>query len=122
MFTRTRIASLLASLRREGRYLKFWSISVGDTLSQAVGRWIPIWYHGRLRPWTNDANESISGAAHRWRKAGFYVWVEPTINTLFSPFERDHCRKAYTTDLNRAVRLAEDAGMVVLTGKPRGVQ
>lgn len=48
-----------------------------------------------------DPNESISGRAYRqgWAKA------EKAINAVFFVFERDHCKKAYLADIERAKSL-----------------
>ena len=50
-----------------------------------------------------DANESISGRAHReqWKT------TEKIINTAFSAWEFEHCRKSYLADVDRAYALIE---------------
>ena len=70
-------------------------IKVGDAISQL--------FNVLLLPrhkYTN-ANESISGRCHRcgWKRA------EKVINALFYVFEKDHCRNAYTADINSAKQL-----------------
>lgn len=68
-------------------------IRAGDALSQLVN----------VLLLNGDANESISGRAHRegWKRA------ERTINRLLAWLEPDHCRAAYLADLERARLLAE---------------
>lgn len=72
-------------------------IKIGDALSQLV--------NVSLLPRHRDttANESISGRAHRlgWRR------TERFIDWLFSPWERDHCRRAHEADLRRARQLID---------------
>ena len=72
-------------------------IKIGDALSQLLN----VALLPRHRETT--ANESISGRAHRlgWRR------VERFIDWLFSPWERDHCRKAHEADLRRARQLID---------------
>jgi len=60
---------------------------------------------GNVLIFNGDPNYSISGEAyrrgrHRWRRF---------IDALFSPFETDHCRKAYENDVAKAIRLIEDS-------------
>ncbi|WJJ93985.1 hypothetical protein [Neopusillimonas aromaticivorans] len=66
-------------------------IKIGDALSQLAN----VTLLPRHRETT--ANESISGRAHRcgWRVERFIDW-------LFSPWERDHCRRAHEKDIERA--------------------
>jgi hypothetical protein len=70
-------------------------IRLGDALSQLLN----------VALLNGDANESISGRAHRegWRIA------ERIIDTLFRPLEKDHCRVAYETDLARAWELVKES-------------
>ena len=72
-------------------------IKIGDALSQLFN----VALLPRHRETT--ANESISGRAHRmgWRR------VERVIDMLFSPWERDHCRRAHDADLRRARELID---------------
>lgn len=72
-------------------------IKIGDALSQLVN----VTFLPRHRETT--ANESISGRAHRlgWRR------TERFIDWLFSPWERDHCRRAHEADLRRARQLID---------------
>lgn len=69
-------------------------VRLGDALSQLAN---VLLING-------DANESVSGRAHRegWAKA------ERLIDTLFSPWELQHCRIAYLMDVARARKLIED--------------
>jgi len=75
-------------------------IKIGDALSQLV--------NVALLPGHRQttANESISGRAHRmgWRR------VERVIDLVFSPLEREHCKKAHESDIDRAIRLLESLG------------
>ena len=70
-------------------------IKVGDAMSQLI--------NVALLPGHRQttANESISGRAHRvgWRR------IERVIDAVFSPFERDHCRKAHEADVARSMKL-----------------
>ena len=70
-------------------------IKIGDALSQLI--------NVALLPGHRQttANESISGRAHRvgWRR------IERVIDAVFSPFERDHCRKAHEADVARSMKL-----------------
>ena len=70
-------------------------IKVGDAISQLLN----VSLLSRHK-YTN-ANESISGRCHRcgWKRA------EKVINALFYVFEKDHCRKAYIADIDRAKQL-----------------
>lgn len=74
-------------------------IAIGDALSQLL--------NVALLPNFSDtnANESISGRAYRsgWTK------TQKVIDWVFSPFEKQHCRKAYFNDLTRASSLIESA-------------
>lgn len=56
---------------------------------------------GNVLLFNGDPNYSISGEAYRrgrrrWRRC---------IDALFSPFEADHCRKAYDNDVAKAIAL-----------------
>ena len=70
-------------------------IKIGDALSQLI--------NVALLPGHRQttANESISGRAHRmgWRR------IERVIDAVFSPLERDHCRKAHEADVARSMKL-----------------
>lgn len=67
-------------------------IKIGDALSQLAN----VTLLPRHRETT--ANESISGRAHRmgWRR------LERFIDTVFLPWERDHCRRSHEKDVERA--------------------
>lgn len=52
-----------------------------------------------------DPNHSISGDAYRFKR----VRLQRFINWLFSPFEDEHCRRAYEHDVKKAFRLTEEA-------------
>jgi cell division inhibitor SulA len=70
---------------------------VGDALSQL--------FNVALLPRHHDtnANESISGRAHRlgWKR------TEAVIDWLFSRWEKDHCRLSHEADVARAEELLE---------------
>ena len=70
-------------------------IHVGDATSQWVNTVFLL----------GDPNESISGRAYRMNH--HFVWgiIEKVINWLLSPFEQNHCQKAYDADYDRAARL-----------------
>jgi hypothetical protein len=89
-----------------------WLISFLDSISQAVGRVMPVRVNGRWRPFTLNANESISGAAHRWASAGKFHQVRTVINALFF-WEDDHCRSSYYADVLRAIATVREAGYTV---------
>jgi hypothetical protein len=67
-------------------------LKVGDAISQLFNVLI------LPRHKETSANESISGRAYRqgWKRA------EMVLNFLFLWLEKDHCRVAYETDLQRA--------------------
>ena len=74
-------------------------IMIGDAISQLCN----VAFFPNIDNTT--ANESISGRSYRcgWKKT---QWV---IDTIFSPFEKNHCRVAYENDIARAVELLESA-------------
>ena len=69
-------------------------VRLGDALSQLAN----------VLLLNGDANESISGRAHRegWIKA------ERLIDAIFAPWDPQHCRIAYLMDVARAKKLIED--------------
>jgi hypothetical protein len=67
-------------------------IKIGDALSQLFN----VTFLPRHRETT--ANESISGRAHRMG----YKRLASIIDSIFSPWESDHCRKAHEKDVERA--------------------
>ena len=77
------------------RYL----ISVGDALSQLVGR---------VLTYTATPNESISGAAYRKQD-----WLRVALDGLFRVFHEGHCRRAHEADVHRALEVVLDAGYVI---------
>lgn len=93
-----------------------WLITVGDALSQFAGRFIPVRVHGSWRAWTDSANESISGAAHRWGQAGRFRWAEKIIDLLISPIAGGHCRKAWAKDIERAKALLMANNITIIRG------
>lgn len=78
-----------------GRYL----IRVGDSLSQVLN--VTLFFG-------QNPNESLSGRSHRLRDV--YGWRElrVLIDTLFSLFQQDHCKKAFYSDIERAKRLLQE--------------
>lgn len=68
-------------------------VKIGDAMSQLFN----VTFLPRHRE--TNANESISGRAHRmgWKR------TERFINWLFSSWENDHCRKSHEKDQWRAV-------------------
>ena len=90
-----------------------WLISVGDALSQLVGRFLFVRVDGEWVSWTMSPNESISGAAHRWALDGEFTYVEPAIDALLLVlslgYDKNHCRNSYQADLLRAVIYAAEA-------------
>lgn len=63
-------------------------VRIGDAISQGAN----------VLLFDGEANESISGRAHRegWRK------TERVINFLLAWKEPDHCRRAHEADVRRA--------------------
>lgn len=74
-------------------------ISVGDALSQLVGRVIG---------YTETPNESISGAAYR--KDGT---LRKIIDTIFYPLEQEHTLMSHQADIARAIDLLVENGFYV---------
>jgi hypothetical protein len=70
-------------------------LAIGDAFSQFCN----VAFLPRLHE--TDANESISGRSYRqgWTK------TQKTIDALFYVFERDHCKKSYEADIERAKSL-----------------
>lgn len=74
--------------RQFGRRLE----NIGDALSQLANvAFLP-------KPFETDANESISGRAHRRRWVRVERWIDRVAG-------REHCRKAFAKDVRRARRL-----------------
>jgi hypothetical protein len=91
-----------------------WLISVGDALSQLGGRLIPIRVDGKWRVWTDNANQSISGAANMWAERGRFEWVEKVIDGVAQVFgDSDHCAMARYYDLQRAKARCIEEGYTV---------
>lgn len=83
-----------------------WIISVGDAISQVLGRFIPVHYDGEWHTFTRTSNESISGAANWHSQNGRFGWVEKIIDVVALLFgEKGHCLKARKADRSRAGRL-----------------
>jgi hypothetical protein len=70
-------------------------IKLGDALSQFFNVLI----------FGGDPNYSISGDAYRYKR----VWLMRIIDLLASPFEADHCEKAYINDVLKARKLLDEA-------------
>lgn len=51
-----------------------------------------------------DNNYSISADAYRLKRKR----LEQLINILFTPFEKDHCYKAYLLDVEKATKLVKE--------------
>ena len=48
-------------------------------------------------------DETMSSAVYRMERDGhFWGFMRPVIDTLFSPFEKDHCRSAYESERQRS--------------------
>ena len=75
-------------------------VKIGDALSQLLN----VTFLPRHRE--TNANESISGRAHRQG----WLRVERVIDLVSSPIEPDHCKKSHESDINRAIRLLESLG------------
>lgn len=70
-------------------------IRLGDATSQ--------WFNVLI--FNGDPNHSVSGDAYRFKR----VRLQRFIDGLFSPWESDHCRKAYEHDVHKARRLIMEA-------------
>ena len=70
-------------------------IHVGDATSQWVNTAFLF----------GDPNESISGRAYRMRDKVQWWVAKNVIDFILSPFEANHCEKAYRADVSRAARL-----------------
>ena len=69
-------------------------IKLGDALSQFFN---VLLFNG-------DPNYSISGDSYRYDRTTL-VWV---IDKLASPWEQDHCKKAYENDVAKARNLVSE--------------
>jgi hypothetical protein len=67
-------------------------IRLGDWLSAGLN----------VLAFDGDNDESTSGRAYRESLQGRWLRRRRLIDALFSPWEREHCRKAYWADLDRA--------------------
>jgi hypothetical protein len=68
-------------------------ITAGDALSQLGNA---VFFN------SGNANESISGRSFRQQHKPFWGFMQKVVNTLFYPFEKDHCEQAYWNDVTRA--------------------
>ena len=71
-----------------------WLIRLGDALSQ----------FGNVLIFGGDSNHSISGDAYRFKRNR----LMRLLDWAFSPFESEHCRKAYFHDVQKASRLLRE--------------
>ena len=69
-------------------------IRLGDALSQFFNVLI----------FNGDPNHSISGDAYRFNRRRLML----AIDWLASPWESDHCRRAYQNDVSKAARLLQE--------------
>lgn len=74
-------------------------IKIGDALSQLAN----VTFLPKHRETT--ANESISGRSYRMR----WTRIEKIIDWFFYPWEKNHCKRAYEKDLERAQELLNQA-------------
>lgn len=68
-------------------------IRIGDALSQLAN---VVLFNG-------DPNYSVSGESYRKKRLRLRAFID----WLMSPFEDDHCRKAYENDVRKARELLE---------------
>jgi hypothetical protein len=73
--------------------VKAYLLNLGDATSQ----WFNALFGG-------DSNHSISGDAYRYGRWGLMF----AIDTLFKPWQRDHCKNAYLTDVAKAGALVDE--------------
>jgi hypothetical protein len=71
-----------------------WLIRLGDALSQFFN---VLLFNG-------EANHSISGDAYRHGRWGLMF----AIDALFKPWQRNHCRRAYESDVAKARALVAE--------------
>ena len=69
-------------------------IRLGDAVSQFFN----------VLVFDGDPNHSISGDAYRFGRYRLAAFIDE----IFSPFEEDHCRKAYLNDVEKAHRLLDE--------------
>jgi len=72
----------------------------------AVSQWVNVTFL-----FGDNANESISGRAWRLRHQG-WGWVVKFINALFF-LQTNHCQSSHYKDLQRALRVVQEAGYIV---------
>jgi hypothetical protein len=68
----------------------------------AISQWANVTFFPRIED--TDANESISGRSYRERVR----WRVLTIDTPFLLYEKEHCRKSFERDYERALKYVED--------------
>lgn len=84
-------ASVRGWLSSVGRYC----IRVGDGISQLINVVFFL---------SQNPNESLSGRSYREKHKPFWGKMMLVLNAVFWVFEREHCRKAYEADLDRAAK------------------
>ena len=79
---------------------------VGDSLSQSFGSVLPVKFEGEWQFYTEDTNESISGATDKWveRSDGnkSFLRIRNAIDLVLG---KDHCKEARYLDYIRAKHL-----------------
>ena len=46
-------------------------------------------------------DETISSVAYRWELEGKRKWTRIIIDAIFYPFEKNHCKESYESELER---------------------
>lgn len=83
-------------LSRIGAYF----MRCGDAVSQLVN--VLIFF-------SKNPNESLSGRSYREKHHWFWGKMLLVIDTLFSPVQKEHCRKSHEADVKRASDLLKSA-------------
>jgi hypothetical protein len=81
-------------LSRVGNYC----LRVGDAVSQFVNVALFL---------CDNPNESVSARAYRQRDNPYWGTIRTILDKAFSPFEKDHCRKAHAAEVRRARALIQ---------------
>ncbi len=82
-------------LFRAGNYF----LRVGDALSQLVNVALFL---------CDNPNESVSARAYRQRDNQYWGTIRYILDAAFSPFEKNHCRKAHEAEVGRARALIRE--------------
>ena len=77
-------------------------IRIGDATSQLLNVMFLL---------SQNPNESISGRCYRMRHKKQWKIAMTVIDFLFSPFEQQHCQKAYDNDVAWCATLIKDQGL-----------